>query len=155
MKSANSSFSPPPHLFFVNCAFKKPTSIKGGEEDFIPFHIDQRFVSHREDPHKYSGLGGANTTIMNSSTHYQTPRYGQYLTHALNHNTKTVATMESCFVLVSQHCIASTVSLTITDPASSTKASIKHSFKRRVHVHGSRWLETASSLYVEKLGLSP
>ena len=61
-------FFPPPHLFFVNCAFKKPTSIKGGEEDFIPFHIDQRFVSHREEPHKYSGFGeggATKTTIMN------------------------------------------------------------------------------------------
>ena len=80
-----------------------------------------------------------------------TPRYGQYLTHALNHNTKTVAAMNTCFVFVSERGIASTVSLTITDPASSTKASAKHSFKRRTHVHGSRWLGTVSSLYVEKL----
>ena len=33
------SFSPPPHHFFVNCAFKNPTSVRKGEENFIPFHL--------------------------------------------------------------------------------------------------------------------
>ena len=127
-------FFPYSPLSFVNCALKKPTSIKGGEEDFIPFHIDQRFVSHREDPHKYSGFGyGGWGEDHNYELKHTLPtlRYGQYLTHALNHNTKTVAAMNTCFVFVSQRGIASTVSLTITDPASSTKASANHSFKRR------------------------
>ena len=127
-------FFPYSPLSFVNCALKKPTSIKGGEEDFIPFHIDQRFVSHREDPHKYSGFGeggGGEDHNYELKHTLPTPRYGQYLTHALNHNTKTVAAMNTCFVFVSQRGIASTVSLTITDPASSTKASANHSFKRR------------------------
>ena len=116
-------------LSFVNCALKKPTSIKGGEEDFIPFHIDQRFVSHREDPHECFFGGGEDHNYELKHT-LPTPWYGQYLTHTLNHNTKTVAAMDSCFVLVRihQHSITSTVSLTITDPASTTKASAKHSF---------------------------
>ena len=84
-----------------------------------------------------------------------TPRYGQYLTHALNHNTKTVAAMNTCFVLVSQHGIASKVSLTITDPASSTKASAKHSFKRRTHVHGSRWPGNRKQFVRGEVGLIP
>ena len=84
-----------------------------------------------------------------------TPRYGQYLTHALNHNTKSVAAMNTCFVLVSQHGIASMVSLTITDPASSTKASAKHSFKRRTHVHGSRWPGNRKQFVRGEVGLIP
>ena len=106
------------------------------------------------------GRGGGEDHNYELKHTLPTPRYGQYLTHALNHNTKTVAAMNTCFVLVSQHGIASKVSLTITDPASSTKASAKHSFKRRTHVHGSRWPGnrkqfSAGSLYGEKLGLSP
>ena len=32
-----------------------------------------------------------------------TPRYGQYLTHANNHITRTVPAMESCFALIGAH----------------------------------------------------
>ena len=55
--------------------------------------------------------------------------------HAHNNITSAVAAMDSCFILVRthQHGIASTVSLTITDPAFTAEASAKHSFKRQLH----------------------
>ena len=64
-----------------------------------------------------------------------TRRYGQYLTHAHNHITSAVATMDSCFLLLrtQQHDIASMVSLTITDPAFTAEVSAKHSFKSKLH----------------------
>ena len=101
------------------------------------------------------GRGGGEDHNYELKNTLPTPRYGQYLTHALNHNTKSVAAMNTCFVLVSQHGIASTVSLTITDPASSTKASAKHSFKRRTHVHGSRWPGNRKQFVRGEVGLIP
>ena len=101
------------------------------------------------------GRGGGEDHSYELKHTLPTPRYGQYLTHALNHNTKTVAAMNTCFVFVSQRGIASTVSLTITDPASSTKASAKHSFKRRTHVHGSRWPGNRKQFVRGEVGLIP
>ena len=77
-------------------------------------------------------LGLHNYTLKHT---LPTLQYGQYLTHAHNHITSAVAAMDSCFILVRthQHGIASTVSLTITDPVFTAEASAKYSFKRQLH----------------------
>ena len=77
-------------------------------------------------------LGLHNYTLKHT---LPTLQYGQYLAHVHNHITWAVAAMDSCFVLVRtyQHGIASTVSLTITDPAFTAEVSAKHSFKRKLH----------------------
>ena len=79
------------------------------------------------------GLLGLHNYTLNHTL--PTPRYSQYLMHAHNNITSAVAAMDSCFILVRthQHGIASTVSLTITDPAFTAEASAKHSFKRQLH----------------------
>ena len=38
-----------------------------------------------------------------NEAHLPTPRYGQYLTHALNHITRATAAMDSCFAPVGAH----------------------------------------------------
>ena len=77
-------------------------------------------------------LGLHNYTLRHT---LPTLQYGQYLTHVHNRITWEAAAMDSCFILVRthQHGITSTVSLTITDPAFTAKASAKHSFKRKLH----------------------
>ena len=60
-------------------------------------------------------MGEMNVIILTLSTnistegHVLTPRYGHYLTHALNHITRAVAAMDSFFALIGAHQHGTTV----------------------------------------------